>query len=117
MSSTPETSSHPVVGTPARQSELVRHTNDVLSGANVALCLVAAILFVRFYRKTSDRLFLFFAAAFGILCLNGIIFQLIDRDDESRTFLYAVRSVAFGLIIYAIVDKNLGRRSSSPSKP
>jgi hypothetical protein len=98
------------VGTPATQTTTVKHTNDVLAGANIALFVVAAILFLRFYRKTTDRLFAFFALAFFILGINGTIFQFFDSTNEARTYLYAVRAVAFSVIIYAIVDKNLMRR-------
>jgi hypothetical protein len=105
------------VGTPATQTPLVRHTNDVLAGANIALYLVAALLLLRFYRKTGDRLFAFFSLAFLVLGINAIIFQTIDTTNEARTFLYAVRAVAFSVIIYAIVDKNLMRRSSPPRNP
>jgi uncharacterized membrane protein HdeD (DUF308 family) len=102
---------------PLEQSVAVRKTNEFLSGATLILCLVAALLFIRFYRRTSDRLFLFFAAAFAILGVNRIFFLLIDANNEARTWLYAVRLVAFLLIIYAIVDKNFRRRPTTPDRP
>jgi hypothetical protein len=100
--------------TSAAPSPLVTHVNDVLAGSHIALAMVAALLFLRFYRKTTDRLFLFFAAAFGILCVNNIMFQIIGPDRDASTLIYGARLFAFGLIIYAIIDKNLARRSRPP---
>jgi cell shape-determining protein MreD len=106
------------VGTPAPQTPLVKHTNDVLAGSSLALYLVAALLFLRFYRKTQDRLFMFFSLAFTILGVNAIIFQVLHTNNEARTYLYGVRALAFSVIIYAIVDKNMARRSSrTPAAP
>jgi 4-amino-4-deoxy-L-arabinose transferase-like glycosyltransferase len=100
---------------PPRQSDAVRVTNTFLTGSACILCLVAALLFLRFYRKTKDRLFIFFAAAFAILGINRIFFAMIDVNDEARTYLYLVRLAAFTLIIYAIIDKNLARKRTPSS--
>jgi len=74
---------------------------------------VAALYFARFWRETSDRLFLFFAAAFAVLAVQRASLAaagvLPDRG-VGPTWLYVVRLAAFVLIIAAIVDKNRGRR-------
>ena len=77
----------------------------MMGGMIVALFFVAALLFLRFYRKTRDRLFAFFAAAFAIMAANrlGLIFT---NDNEVQTSFYIVRLLAFALILYAIIDKN-----------
>jgi peptidoglycan/LPS O-acetylase OafA/YrhL len=85
-------------------------------GVTCALLLVAALIFLRFYRKSGDRLFLFFSAAFAILGVNRMFFVLVDAPDESRTVLYAVRLLAFALILFAIIDKNRRPKLSSPPK-
>ncbi len=77
-------------------------------GANSTLSLVAALLFFRFYRRTSDRLFLFFAASFGVMGMNRVAFLMFNGISESEPAWYLVRLFAFGLIVYAIVDKNRG---------
>lgn len=75
---------------------------DFLSGLLVAMYLVAALFFLRFWRDTADRLFAFFSGAFAILAVQRVLL-VIYRDMES---LYVLRLLAFVLIIAAIVDKN-----------
>ena len=75
-------------------------------GAIVMGCVVAALFFVRFWRKTGDRLFGLFAAAFGLLAVNWVALAFAGGDETIRTLLYAVRLFAFVIILVAIVDKN-----------
>jgi hypothetical protein len=75
--------------------------------------LIAAVFFLRFWRRTGDRLFATFAAAFLLLALNQILLGLpmIAREDQS--LLYLPRVVAFALLIAAIVLKNVDKTPSS----
>ena len=82
-----------------------------IMGTTFALSVMASVLFLRFYRKTSDRLFLFFSAAFALMAFNRIAFQAADSNSEAQPELYLVRFLAFCLIIYGIVDKNRVGRS------
>ena len=75
-------------------------------GAIVMGCVVAALFFLRFWRKTGDRLFALFAAAFGLLAVNWVALAFMSGDETLRTLLYGVRLVAFVMILAAIVDKN-----------
>jgi uncharacterized protein DUF5985 len=77
-----------------------------LRGALFLGCVVAALFFVRFYRQTQDRLFLLFAAAFGVLGFNWVTLAFYRVADETRHYAFAVRLVAFALILWGIVDKN-----------
>jgi hypothetical protein len=78
-----------------------------LLGGVVMGCLVAGLFFLRFWRKTKDRLFMIFALAFWILGVNWMLLAMTSPEDEARRALfYVLRLVAFILIIYAIVDKN-----------
>ena len=77
-----------------------------LSGAIVAGYLVAALLFLRFWRETHDRLFRTFAAAFGLLAVQRLALTLTDEVREERLYLYLVRLAAYLLILWAIVEKN-----------
>jgi hypothetical protein len=97
--------------------DLLANLHNFSMGATCALMLVAALVFLRFYRKSQDRLFLFFSAAFGILGVNRMFFVLVEAPDEARTALYVVRLVAFGLILYAIIDKNRAPKPFSPPPP
>jgi hypothetical protein len=71
-------------------------------------CAIAGLFFLRFWRRTQDRLFLVFALAFWLLCLNWLALSL-TQQDEVRTVLYIVRLLAFAAIIVAILDKNRSR--------
>lgn len=81
----------------------------VMSGAIVMGYLVAGLLFLRFWSRTRDRLFLIFSVAFAILGVQRLLLALTTRALEEQTPLYALRVVAFVLILLAILDKNRGR--------
>jgi hypothetical protein len=77
-----------------------------LSGAVTALFLIAALFFLRFWRKMRDGLFLAFAWAFLLLGLGQALLTLAVIPDEERSWLYLVRLAAFALILAAIIRKN-----------
>ena len=78
----------------------------MLLGAVGMASLVAAAFFVRFWRATHDRFFLFFAASFATLALDWVALALTALHGETRHYLYVVRLFAFALIIAGVVDKN-----------
>jgi uncharacterized membrane protein YcjF (UPF0283 family) len=73
-----------------------------LWGALTTSALVAALIFLRFWKLTQDRLFLFFSSAFVALSLNWALAMW----RENHEYLYFLRLAAFVLIIIGIVDKN-----------
>ena len=73
--------------------------------------LVIALFFFRYWRQTRDRLFLMFAAGFLTFAVSRLILAFLDEGDEGRVFVYALRLLAFALILAAIIDKN---RSPGP---
>ena len=79
---------------------------DFLLGATTFGCLAAAVFFLRFWRDTGDRFFAWFALAFTVFAANRFVLLFLDEDAEARTWVYLVRFVAFGLIAFAILDKN-----------
>jgi uncharacterized membrane protein len=83
---------------------------ELISGALVALSLVAGLFFLRFWKKTRDRFFAFFAAAFWLLALNRLAVLLLTETSEHLATAYFPRLVAFVLILVAIVDKNRVRK-------
>ena len=83
-------------------------TTAFLSGASCVAAAVIALFFLRFWRDTRDRLFLFFGLAFAVFAVNRLLLTLIDDDSEGRTLVYVVRALAFGMIAAAIIDKNRG---------
>ena len=82
---------------------------DFLSGAAALAYLVAGMYFLRFWRVTRDRLFLSFAFAFWLLALNQAIATLLGATDERTGYTYLLRVLGFGLILCAIVRKNVSR--------
>jgi hypothetical protein len=81
-----------------------------LAGAVTMGFLVAALFFLRFWRRTRDRLFLAFGAAFALLALNQGLAWFLGDGDELTPYTYALRVLGFALILYAIVDKNISVR-------
>ena len=70
--------------------------------------LVAAAFFLRFWRDSGDRLFAFFAVAFLLMAITRPLLG-ISSDDDHRLAPYLIRVASYGIIILAIVDKNLRR--------
>ena len=80
---------------------------DFLAGGLTLAYLIASLYFVQFWRRTWDRLFLAFAAAFMLLALNQISVFALGVADERHTYAYVLRVVGFLLILAAIIDKNI----------
>jgi len=87
---------------------------EFLSGAVTFGFIAAAVFFLRFWRRTADRLFLAFATAFLLLALNQGLAQWLGSADERIGYAYLLRVIGFVLILVAIIDKNVasggGRR-------
>lgn len=77
-----------------------------ISGAIAMACFTIALFLFRFWRRTRDRLFLMFSAAFALMMIERIILVTIGSSHEFAPYVYLVRLLAFVLIIAAIVDKN-----------
>ena len=84
---------------------------EFLSGAVTAGFLVAAGFFWRFFRRTHDRLFMAFAAAFLLFALNQALVGLFHVTTEPESLVYVLRILGFVAILAAILDKNVRRRS------
>jgi hypothetical protein len=89
---------------------------EFMSGAVTMGFAIAAIFFLRFWRKTADRLFLAFAAAFFLLALNQALALWLGAADERVGYTYLLRVLGFLFILSAIVDKNVaaGRAARRP---
>lgn len=82
---------------------------QLLSGVIAMGSLVAALAFFKFWRRSGDRLFAFFGAAFAVFSANAVALGLSDPGADPRVGLYVVRLCGFLLILGAIVDKNRSR--------
>lgn len=80
--------------------------NPILSGAVAALSMVASLFFLRFWKSTADRFFLYFALSFLIEGCNRVFLAMATSADENTPFYYMLRLVAYGLILWAIFEKN-----------
>lgn len=84
--------------------------NEMLLGAIAALSFVAGLFFLRYWRSTRDRFFLFFVLAFWIEAANRVAMALAGTWNEDESPLhYLVRLVSYLLILLAIWDKNRPR--------
>jgi hypothetical protein len=80
--------------------------NAFLGGAISMGFLVAGLFFVRFWRSTRDRLFLYFAAAFFVLMTERIVREGMQIQTEWVPYVYMLRLAAFVLILVGVLDKN-----------
>lgn len=81
-----------------------------VGGAITMGCLVIAIFFRCFWKRTGDRLFLFFAIAFLLLGIERLMLVRGNPADEVHFSVYTVRLAAFITLAIAIWDRN--RRGS-----
>ena len=79
----------------------------MLLGAISMASLIAGLFFLRFWKDTGDRFFLFFAISFLIEGVNRAALGFTADPNEGRPFFYFVRFLSFLLILIAIVQKNM----------
>lgn len=90
-------------------------SNDFLSGLIVTLSLGIATFQLRYWVRSKDRLFLFFAVSFALMAVNRTALSIVADESETRTYLYVVRLIAFILIIVGIFDKNRRAKKETAS--
>ena len=83
--------------------------NIFVWGALAMASWVAGLFFLRFWRVSRDRLFLFFSAAFWVFGANWVALATLHPSEETQHYVYMVRLVAFLLILIGIFDKNRRR--------
>ena len=79
---------------------------DFLSGAVTFGFLIIGIFFLRFWSRTRDPLFFWFALAFWLLGGGQAVLALSNIPVEERSSVYLIRLAAFSLILFAIFRKN-----------
>lgn len=80
--------------------------NALLTGAIAMAALVIALYFLRFWKQTSDRFFLYFAAAFGLEAVHRVLTAADPLHNEEAALYYLLRLASYLLILLAIVGKN-----------
>jgi hypothetical protein len=84
----------------------------LISGAIVMGCWAIGLFFLGFWRRTGERLFLWFAGAFWLLAAERCVGPLFHVASEDFLGSYVARLAAFVTILVAIADKN--RAASRP---
>jgi hypothetical protein len=79
---------------------------NFLSGAITMGFAVAGLFFLRFWKRTRERLFVAFALAFWLLGLGQALLTFTDIPVEERSWLYLLRLAAFSLILGSVWVKN-----------
>jgi O-antigen/teichoic acid export membrane protein len=88
--------------------------NEILAGGIATACFVVGLFFFRFWRSSRDRFFLYFALSFWIEGANRFLLYAVVGPNEAAAAYYAIRVIAYGLIIAAIVQKNRTRPPAGP---
>ena len=83
---------------------------DLVTGMIAMASIIIGLFFLRFWRNTKDRFFLYFALSFGIEGVHRIVTTLTYDEHEESPLHYLVRLLAYGLILWAILEKNLPSR-------
>lgn len=85
-----------------------------LSGITTATFAASGLFFMKFWRASSDRFFLYFALACWLISFERFIALFIHDTlqpirgnlEGAATWIYLIRLLAFGLILLAVVAKN-----------
>jgi hypothetical protein len=80
--------------------------NQFLLGAIAMACLAIGVFFLRYWLSGRDRFFLFLALSFWIEAVNRVDMALAGTSSEDAPTHYLIRLVSYGLIVFAIWDKN-----------
>jgi Family of unknown function (DUF5985) len=78
-----------------------------LYGMNTMGFLIAALFFWRFWRKSADSLFIAFGVAFLLFALDQLLHAAAPGASTSYSWSFVFRLAGFGLLIYAVLRKNL----------
>ncbi|KQW78753.1 DUF5985 family protein [Brevundimonas sp. Root1279] len=79
---------------------------SMITGAIIMGYAVAALFFLKFWRRTGDRLFLAFAAAFTLMAATPLLTGLLQVPREEQSPFYLLRLLAFLIIILAVIGKS-----------
>jgi hypothetical protein len=79
--------------------------HELLLGAVVMGTTVVAVIFLRYWRDSGDRFFLYFALSFFVQAANRVALAMTE-SSEGTPWHYIVRFFAYLLIVAAIHHKN-----------
>ena len=86
--------------------------NELLAGAITMASLVIALFFLRFWRDSGDRFFLYFALSFVVQAGHRVYLALpmASGTHDDNPLHYSIRLLAYALILWAVLEKNQGAR-------
>jgi len=87
--------------------------SELLIGATAACFFIAGLFFLRFWKTTHDKFFLFFALSFLIECVNRISLVLFFELWEGSSSYYLIRLLSYSFIVIAILYKNKKNKQKS----
>lgn len=82
----------------------------MLLGAIAMASFTVSVFFLRFWKTTHDRFFLFFAISFSLEGICRLMLGLSNFSSEHAPLIYLIRLAGLLLIIFAIIDKNMANR-------
>jgi len=82
--------------------------NDLMAGATAMGSFVITLFFVRFWRNSGDRFFLYFALSFLVQGVHRRYAAVASAGiaEQSSPLHYAIRVFAYALILWAVLEKN-----------
>lgn len=93
--------------------------SQVLLGAVIMGDAIVALFFVRYWKITGDRFFLFFAASFVAIAVSRVVVDEAIPPVGYEPFGYMIRILSYLFIIAGILYKNTVRanRTVAPTRP
>lgn len=85
---------------------MLAETNAMLVGGIAIASLAVTVFFLRYWRSTHDRFFLYFALSFALEGVNRVVIYHFVGTNEDAPGYYLVRLLSYGLIVAAVIDKN-----------
>ena len=89
----------------------------ILLGAVIMGDVIAGLFFVRFWKLTGDRFFLFFAASFVAIAVSRVVVDENIPPVGYEPLGYMIRILSYLFIIAGILYKNTGVRRSQIASP
>jgi len=68
--------------------------------------LIAALFFLKYWKITQDRLFLFFALSFALNVVCRVLLIHTPINSESEPLVYSLRVLSYAAILVGILNKN-----------
>lgn len=87
--------------------------NELFHSAIVLGSWAIALFFLRFWKRTRERLFSCFAFSFFLLGVERIVLLVTMPEHSPR--IYLIRLAAFLVLLYGIYEKNRSRKPARPA--